>query len=44
MGKKPISGICALGLQHRQRCKSRYLGKAIQRLMNRESLGGQIEP
>jgi hypothetical protein len=42
MGKKPIFGICALCLQHRRLCKSHYLGKAIHRLMNRESPGGQI--
>jgi hypothetical protein len=42
MGKTPISGVCALCLQHRRLCKSHYLGKAIHRLMNRESLGGQI--
>src|ERR1700691_495221 len=42
MGKTPISGVCALCLQRRQLCKSHYLGKAIHRLMNRESLGGQI--
>jgi hypothetical protein len=42
MGKTPISGVCALCLQHRRLCKSHYLGKAIHRLMNRESPGGQI--
>jgi hypothetical protein len=42
MGKTPIFGVCALCLQHRQLCKSHYLGKAIHRLMHRESLGGQI--
>lgn len=35
-------GACALCLRHRQLCRSHYLGKAIHRLMNRESLGGQI--
>jgi hypothetical protein len=42
MGKTPISGVCALCLQHRRLCKSHYLGKAIHRMMNRESFGGQI--
>jgi hypothetical protein len=42
MGETPILGICALCLQHRKLCKSHYIGKAIHRLMNRESLGGQV--
>jgi hypothetical protein len=42
MSKKPVFGTCALCLRHRQLCRSHYLGKAIHRLMNRESLGGQI--
>jgi hypothetical protein len=39
MGKTPICGGCALCLQL---CRSHYLGKAIHRLMDRESPGGQI--
>lgn len=42
MGRKPVFGTCALCLQYRQLCRSHYLGKAIHRLMNRESVGGQI--
>jgi hypothetical protein len=37
-----VFGTCALCLRHRQLCRSHYLGKAIHRLMNRESHGGQI--
>jgi len=42
MSRKPVFGTCALCLRHRQPCRSHYLGKSILRLMNRESLGGQI--
>jgi hypothetical protein len=42
MGRTPFFGVCALCLQHRQLCRSHYLGKAIHRLMNRDSPGGQI--
>jgi hypothetical protein len=42
MSRPPVFGTCALCLRHRQLCRSHYLGKAIHRLMNRESPGGQI--
>ena len=42
MRRKAAFGTCALCLRHRQLCRSHYLGKAIHRLINRESLGCQI--
>ena len=42
MAKQPIVRMCALCLQRKQLCKSHYLGKAIHRLMDRDSPGRQV--
>lgn len=41
MAKPPTLGKCALCLQEKSLCKSHYLGSAIHRLMNEESLDGR---